>query len=201
MLVGTGDIRTWLALASNDTGPNQKLENLSNAVQDFIENQCNRKFEAVLYKTHPYHCYFDGTGQAFIYLPQYPIWYVNEVAIDADRNFAAGATIATDDIIVYPQEGKIVSEAGYFTRGRRNVRVEYYAGYGTGSYPVPFDLKQVIIEMSVQAVKEGITAVHTVVGTEETKFIQMLNKDSMWRKTIMSYKNMAVITGYGYDTS
>ena len=201
MLVGTGYMRTWLNLPSGDTGPNAKLEDLSKSIQAFIEQQCYRKFEAQLYNTQIDNCYYDGLGFRELFLRQYPIWRVDQVAVDGDRAFGSATVISTDgaDIIVYGEEGRVYSEAGYFTRGNQNVRVKYYAGYSTtalvGSYPLPADLRQVIVEMVVQSMKEGITAVHTVMGAEETKFIQMLSGNSMWSKTIMSYKNMGVVVG------
>lgn len=212
MLVGTGTLRTWLALPDEDKGPNAKLYDLSNSIQQFVENQCSREFEAKLYKTDPRYCYFDGTGQPYIFLPQYPVWYVSEARVDADRDFTAGWNIGTNDLILYEEEGRLVSEVGYFTRGRRNVRLEYYAGYGTGThwdhdgagtigFAIPYDLQQLIVEMVAQAFKEGITAVHTIEGgPEETKFTQMLSGSSAWRKTINNYKNLGAITAYGYDT-
>jgi hypothetical protein len=208
-LIGTGDVRLWLNIAEEDKEPNTKISNLIDAVQKFVEKQCDREFEAKLYKTDPLYCYFDGTGNSFIFLPQYPVWYVNEVRVDADRNFSTGYDIGTSDIILYEKEGKIVSEAGYFTKGRRNVRVEYYAGYGSGShmshegwgvvqFPVPNDLKQVLIEMVGQTIREGITTVHTV-GVIEKKFSNMLEENSFWRNTINVYKNYASNFGQSYD--
>lgn len=215
MLVGTDAIRAWIGLKDPDDGPNQKIADLSGAIQKFIENQCGRNFEAKLYKTDPANCYFDGTGQAFIFVPNFPIWYVNEVSVDGNRDFGAGTLVATNDIFIYEEMGKIVSEGGFFYRGRRNVRLEYYAGYGTGThvshdgqgtvgFGVPLDLQQTIVEMVTLAFKEGITAVHTVEGREdlvEPRIIQMLGKNSVWRKTINAYKDLAQVVGYGFDTS
>lgn len=209
-LVGTGDVRTWLSLEDEDKDANAKISATVNAIEGFIERQCNRKFEAKLYKTDMNDCYFDGAGLPFILLPQFPVWYVNEANVDADRAFGAATQIATDDLILYEKEGKVVSEAGRFSRGRKNVYIEYYAGYaagthvshdgfGTVGYAAPNDLKQVIIEMTTETMKEGITAVHTVAGERgEIKMMQMLNGNSMWRNTINSYKNYAAMANYGY---
>ena len=210
MLVSTSAIRSWLGLASADTGPNDKLKDLSNAVQEFVETTCSRKFEAKLYKTDPANCYFDGTGQYIMLLPQFPVWYVNEVNVDADRDFGSATQIATDDIILYEARGQIVSQGGVLSKNKRNVYVEYYAGYAAGThnshdglgtigFAVPNDLKQVIVEMVAQSFREGITAVHTVDGEDGgMKFVQMLNNNSMWHKTINSYKKMDVSAEYGF---
>jgi hypothetical protein len=103
--------------------------------------------------------------------------------------------IASADLVVYWEQGKIYSEAGYFTKGHRNIKINYIAGYGpaaSSSYPVPYDLKQVIIEMAVQSFKEGITGVHTVQGIEETKMIQMLSANTVWKNTLNAYKKYSV---------
>lgn len=210
-LVGTGDVRVWLDLPDEDKEPNAKISSLIDAIEDFTESYCHRKFEAQLYKTNYDYCYLDGTGSSVMHLPVYPVWYVNEVAVDADRDFGNGTLVATDDIVLYEQEGKIKSDAGYFLKGRRNVRVEYYAGYAAGThwsqdgggivqYPVPVDLKQTIIEMAAQSFKDGITAIHTVATQDEVRFIKLLGSNSVWRRTLNKYKDAAVVVGYGYDT-
>lgn len=197
-LISTADIRTWMALPDEDKGPNAKLDAAAKAIEDFVDSFTNRKLEAARYNSDPQFTYLDGTGQAYIYLPQYPVSHVDSVKVDADRVWGAGTEIGTDDIFFY-SSGKVVSEGGYFTRGRRNVKVDYIAGYapvvgGThntavSTYPIPYDLKQVMIEMSVATMKEGITAVHTVQGGEfGPKFIQMLTGNSFWLNTLNKYK-------------
>ena len=117
--------------------------------------------------------------------------------------------VATDDVVLYETEGKVAAVQGdYFMKGRRNIRLEYYAGYGAGthashdglgyvSFPVPYDLKQVIIEMVVQANKEGISGVHSISGDQgDTHMMQMLSGKSMWRQTINLYKNYARLPSY-----
>jgi hypothetical protein len=208
-LIGTAEVRQWLGLAEGDKEPNDKIATLIDAVEDYVEGACNRKFEAQLYKTDVNYCYLDGTGMAFLYLPQYPVWYVNEVIIDADRNFPVGYLIGTDDIILYEQEGRIVSEAGYFTKGKKNVRVEFYAGFASGShtshfgeglvqFPVPTDLKQTVVEMVSQLIKDGVTTLHSPQQDNRRSFEQMVSSNSFWKGTINSYKNFSAVANYGY---
>ncbi len=204
MLISTDDLRTWLGLKDGDYTANAKLLALAQAIQDFVETVTNRKLEAKRYYTDPMYCYLDGNGLPYIYLPQYPISHVNEVKIDADRVFGSGTEIGTNDIFFYPS-GKVVSEGGYFNRGRRNVRIDYNAGYapiigGThnaavSTYPIPYDLKQVMVEMVTQSFKEGITAVHTVQGQEFSRFVQLLSGNSMWAKTLSTYTKYDVGLG------
>ena len=202
-LISTADLRTFMGIEEGDKKPNAKLSSIAKAIEDFVDSFTNRKLEAQVYRTDPQFCYLDGNGKPYIYAPQYPISYIAEVAVDADRVFGSSTVIASADLFWYPS-GKIVSEAGYFTHGRRNVRLDYIAGFapvvgGThdsavSTYPLPYDLKQTMIEMCVQSFKEGITAVHTVnAGPEgEPKFIQMLTKNSFWANTLNKYKNFDV---------
>ena len=197
-LISTADIRVWLGLAEGDKTPNEKLASISKAVEDFVDSYTNRQLEAKVYRTDPSFSYLDGNGRPWILAPQYPISYITEIAIDSDRAFGSGTLLASADFFWYPS-GKIVSEGGYFTRGRRNVRLDYVAGYapvvgGThnaavSTYPIPYDLKQTMIEMIVESYKEGITAIHSVQGKEgETKMINMLSKNSFWKTTLNKYK-------------
>lgn len=198
-LISTADLRTWLGIEEGDKGPNAKLDSISRAIEDFVDSFTNRKLEASRYNTNPDFTYLDGTGLPYIYTPQYPISYVYGVYVDSDRVFGSGTEIATADIYWY-SSGKVVSEGGYFTRGHRNVKIDYIAGYapvvgGThnsalSTYPVPEDLKQVMLEMTVETFKEGITAVHTIAPAGEApgRFIQMLSSNSFWRNVLNKYK-------------
>ena len=200
-LISTSDLRIWLSIEEGDKGPNTKLDSVSKAVEDFVDSYCMRPLEARTYFNHFDYSIMDGQGTSWIYLPIFPVSYVSSVYVDNDRDFASSALIASDDIFFY-SNGKVVSEGGYFTRGRRNVRIDYTAGYapvvgGThnsaiSTYPIPLDLKQVLIEMAVDVYKEGATAIHTVESqTGEIKMIQMLSKNSFWRNVLNKYKDFS----------
>jgi hypothetical protein len=198
-LISTADLRTWLSIEEGDKKPNAKLDALSRAIEDFVDSFTNRKLEAARYNSDPQFTYLDGTGYEHIYLPQYPVSYVYGAYVDADRLFGSGTEIATADLYWYPS-GKLVSEGGAFSLGHRNIKIDYIAGYapvvgGTNNasvstYPIPQDLKQVMIEMVVESFKEGITAVHSVVGENiaEPRFIQMLTRNSFWSNVLNKYK-------------
>lgn len=202
MLIGTGDVRIWMGLPDGDKGPNAKILTLCQAIQTFVERYTQRKLEAQRFTTHPDYCYLDGTGQPWIYLPVYPIWNIYECAIDGDRDFGSGTLVATDDIFFYP-DGKVISdEAGYFTRGRRNVRFDYYAGYSgttTDSYPLPADLKQTMIEMIAESYKVGLTAIHQVQMPQgEVAFLKLLSNNTFWKECLGRYTRIGCLD-YSYD--
>jgi len=200
-LISTYDVRVWMGIKEGDETPNAKIDLLIDAIQDFCDGYTNRKLEAKRYLTDPNFSYLDGMGKPFIYLPQYPVSYVSSAHIDTDREFGSGTLLASDDMYWYPGTGKLMSEAGYFSSGRRNVLVDYTAGYapivgGThnaavSTYPIPQDLRQVMIEMAVMSFKEGMTAVHTVITQEQIRTQNMLSGGSFWRKILDKYKAIA----------
>ena len=199
-LIGTGNVRTWLTLAEGDNTPNAKIASLITAVQKFVDNYVGYPIEANTYTSNPEFCILDGTGESFIYLPIYPVSSISDVRIDSEREFGSGTEInVTDDIFFY-KNGKVVSEDGYFLRGRQNVRIDYKAGYApvTGgthdnavsSYPIGEDMKQTMLEMVTKSFKEGATLIHTAETEGEGRTIQqMLATNSFWRKTLNVYKD------------
>src|SRR3990167_5194382 len=219
-LISTGDVIVWLGMQSSDRAIFPKLEAVSLAIQDFADSFTNRKLEAKRYLTDPYYSYLDGNNERYIYVPQYPVSYVSSVNIDNDRVFGSGTLVASADLFWYPG-GKIVVDGDYFasersfggrllTRGRRNVLIDYTAGYapvvnGThdnavSTYPIPYDLRQVMLEMTAQTVKEGITALHSAVSAQgDVKFIQMLSGNSFWSNVLTKYKAFSKVLGLGRE--
>ena len=101
-LVSTADLRTWLSIEAGDKDPNAKLASVSSAIEDFVDSFTNRKLEAARYNTDPQFSYLDGTGEDWIYTPQYPISYVHGAYVDADRVFGSATAIASADLVWYP---------------------------------------------------------------------------------------------------
>lgn len=207
-LISTYDLRLWMALEEGDKAPNAKLSLIAQAVEDFVDSYTNRKLEAQRYLTDANFCYYDGMGKPYIYLKQYPVSYVSSVNQDVNRDFGSATLFASGDYYWTPAGKVRLDSDSYwnycgsgFAKGRRNILVDFTAGYapqalgGTynasvSSYPIPSDLKQIMIEMCVESFKEGMTAVHSVAGPNvtEPKFIQMLRGNSFWSLTLNKYK-------------
>ena len=208
-LISTYDIRLWMGAEDGDKKINPKLGAIAQAIQAFVETTTNRKLEAKHYQNDPYFSYLDGRGKRFFYLPQYPVSYLSEVNVDPNRTWGSGTIVNSNDYFWYPT-GKVEANAvyfypnsnnGYFFIGKRIIKVDYIAGYapvvgGTydstvSSYPFPADLKQVMVEMCVESIKEGMTGIHTVQGGGQTPdhFTKMLSANSFWMNTIVSYKS------------
>lgn len=199
MLIGTDHPRKWLKLAATDTVPNDNFEALINAAQSFIDDYTGRQLEAEHYESDPQFSFYDGNGENWIYVKQFPLSSVENVWVDGDRVFGDGQLIASDDIF-FDVNGKIYSEGGKFTKGKRNVKIDYKAGYnpvpilgGTANpitnstYAIPYDLQQTMTEMVVQAYKEGLTSVHTLVTEDRASFRQLFTQNSVWKITLDRY--------------
>ena len=205
-LISTSDIRTWMGVEEGDKTVNPKLEAAALAVQAFCDSFTNRILEATTYLEDQRFSYIDGTGGRGLLLPQYPVSHVSSVHVDNDRVFDSSALISTADFYFYPS-GKLLTEGNYFNRGRRNVLVHYTAGYapvvgGTHSeavstYPIPLDLKQVMTEMTVSVIREGMSSLHGIQSDGKNKGA-LLPEKSFWRTTLNKYKAYSNLQG-GYD--
>lgn len=197
-LIGTSDVRSWLSIPDGEKAPNDKLLALCSAVQAFVESYTQRKLEAGRFATDPNYSYVDGTGRDWIYLPVYPIWDIYSVDVGSNKNFDTSTSIAISDIW-FNSQGKVFTEGNYFSRGRENIRFDYYAGYGAGSYPLPADLKQVMVEMVVDSYKTGLTALHQVqLPQGEITFMKLLSSNTFWKETLGRYKKIGCLD-FGYD--
>ena len=204
-LVSTGDVRTWLNLAADDIDSNDKIASIAKAVQKFCDTYTGRILEVAMYENDLQYSRLDGHGDAWLYLPLYPVSHLSGLYMDSDREFGASTLISTADYYCQPDGKVFLDNAGIFVTGRQNIRADFRAGYApvvgnthnsaVGSYPVPADLKQVMVEMTVESMKEGITAIHTVESGESTKLLQMLSGNSFWKRTLDGYKNFAVGLG------
>lgn len=195
-LISTGDIRTWMGIEEGDKKPNPKFEAIIPAVQGFCDSYLNRRLEAETYFQDQRFSYLDGNNERTIFLPQYPVSYVSSVHVDTDRVFDDSTKIAEADFYFYPS-GKLITEGSHFVQARRNVLVHYTAGYApivggshnsaVSTYPIPADLKQVMVEMCVDSIKEGMTALHSVVG-DKAPPTSMIDKNGFWRETLLKYR-------------
>jgi hypothetical protein len=135
-------------------------------------------------------------GEFYFYTRQFPVSWIGTVWNDGDRLWSVGSIIDSADLVIDWESGKIISEEGKFLKGKKNILIDYIAGYGTSadgsyasSYPLPADLKQVMIEMVVDGFKSGIVGLHREVGEAgETQFIKMFNQNGFWKMTLDKYK-------------
>lgn len=113
-----------------DTGDDERIITLINLITGRIEYWCGRKFKSATYTAEKY----DGNGDNYLFLKQYPIISVTEILRD---DVAIGETAYK----IYKEEGYILKET-FWTHGYQNLKVTYDAGFTT----IPPALAEIAIE-------------------------------------------------------
>lgn len=96
-----------------------------------IERYCYRVFAAASYTE-----YYNGNNNQRLCLRQYPVNSITSIHDDTDREFAAVDLIATTDYTFDTNSGIVYFDGVTLTKGLRNIKVVYNAGYST----IPEDL-------------------------------------------------------------
>jgi hypothetical protein len=108
-------------------------QNLVNRASRQIESYTKRKLRAREYTE-----YYDGSGSSGeLFLNQYPIISTTstiELYDDIDRGFGSSYKFASDDFVIYSDEGfiELLSDSSLgntFQNGTQNIKVVYTAGY------------------------------------------------------------------------
>jgi len=129
---------------------NNLIDNIINRATDIIESYCgNRRFMSTAYTNEEY----DGTGTCYINSRNYPITHLTAY----EKNYGSVGTTDWNtlqaDYIRYLDEGQGPGQFYYqmgFSRGVRNYRFTYVAGYAT----IPNDLEEACIELCVYIYKD-----------------------------------------------
>ena len=89
--------------------------------------------------------YYSGDGTNSLLVNNYPITAITHIYNDLARVYGAGTEITLTDLVFLPQDlaYKIVYDGGVFTKGIKNLKVEYTAGYAT----IPWDLQEAALEL------------------------------------------------------
>jgi len=89
--------------------------------------------------------YYSGDGSNVLFTNQYPITTITAVYDDLDRAYGSDTEIDSGDLVYMPETlaYKIIYDGGTFTKGIKNLKVEYTAGYST----IPYDLHQACVEI------------------------------------------------------
>lgn len=144
----------------DDENSDSVISDLISRVSKEIEVYCNRNF-----KKDTRIDYFNGDGQSSIQLKDYPIIEITSIHDDYDRAYGSDTLIDSDDYTFDPDQGIIYFEAP-LTKGLRNVKVTYVAGYAT----VPQDLELAAILDVIAAFNETKTLVIIQEGQESSSF-------------------------------
>lgn len=129
-LATLGRIKTELDIADNDVNTRRDawIERTIEQVTRDFESSIGRGIVARDYRQD-----LDGSGRSTLFVPQYPVLAIQTLIIDIERKFDRSIDIvpATSRAIDPLMDGAIQvhNQWGIFSKGNRNVRLFYHAGY------------------------------------------------------------------------
>lgn len=166
-LTSLANVKEFLRIT--DTNDDTFLTNLISRVEKEVKEYCQRDFEAADYME-----YYDGDGTDTLLVDNYPINSVSELYDDPDREFGTDTLIDSSDYIIYSEEGKIVLDGSTFSKGNKNIKIVYNAGYTT----IPADLEQAVIKLVAAEYLEGQGSVNAVEGEGQQTRPQRLREQA-----------------------
>lgn len=115
---------------------NLLLETLINAVTDFMEDYCKRRFLETAYASELY----DGDGTEMLFLKNYPIVAIATIYwtyVDVTDEL-----IDADEYKIYNLGGYVYREGGWIA-GHQNIKITYTAGYDFATDGIPSELQDI----------------------------------------------------------
>jgi len=139
-LIDLEDAKTAIGIDLGDRTQDNKLHQLINGASWAANSITKRKLKS---RTLTEHYSGDGTNELFT--NQYPITTLTSVHDDLARAYGSDTLVDSDDLAIMPNDlaYKIVYDGGAFSKGIKNLKVVYIAGYIT----IPWDLAQAVIEI------------------------------------------------------
>lgn len=164
-------VKAWFSPPLTSTADDALLMRLIQAESGFIRAWLGRNPSPATYSRT-----LDGTGNAVLPLPHYPVTDVAAVAVD-------GAPIPAQPVgqpLAYGyayDDTNLVLTGGVFPKGRRRVTVIWTAGYD----PLPAILQQACVELVALRYRERdrVGLVSKAHGGETTSYLQKEMPDSL----------------------
>jgi hypothetical protein len=122
-LTTLANVKEALGITTDNTDKDDFIKSIINAVTEFIEGWCRRRFLSTTYTDELY----DGDDSYTLFLQHYPIISVTTLHIN-DVLQTARTTTLGPGYVVYLNEGKIEHDMA-FSSGRQNVKITYVAGW------------------------------------------------------------------------
>jgi len=165
-------VKEYLGLTG--TGEDLLLNRLIDWATDFIHSHCGRIFPQGGYDE-----YIDGDGTETLLSHQFPTLSVSSLEVD-------GAVKDSASFVLYAPLGLLRLKSGVFPRGKKNVRLQYTAGYAT----IPKDIEQACIELVALKYYDRGSARLGVASKEGTSFVSQLPQEI--RQVLELYKRYGV---------
>jgi uncharacterized phiE125 gp8 family phage protein len=179
-LVELDSLKGYVKVPLAETSLDELLRDFINEASSLIENYCNRKFRQLTYTQ-----YLNGARTTELLLGQWPVSAINNLYIDNLRVFGADTLIDPAEYTIgvdEKDEGILVElYEQVFPQGRKNVKIEYVAGYNAFS-DVPADLqlacKRTAAYYFEQQQNEDFTETNKSKGDENVTLIDGLPKSA-----------------------
>lgn len=155
------------------------LGSLLERATSFIENQCNRIFEATSLEET-----YDGDGTDTLHLRNYPVSSISKIE---NYNDGSWGKVDSSDYRLDSTSGRVLKKSGLWSDGFNNYKVNYTAGFD----PVPESLKDLVLEVAASMwYKEGGNprVVSEKIGSYQTEYIEaalpseIRDRISYWEK-------------------
>jgi uncharacterized phiE125 gp8 family phage protein len=138
------EVKSFLGITG--TTYDSTISRLVTAASDAVERFCRRRFARSEYSE-----FYDGRGADRIVLLQRPVVSVENVWDDPSGEYFDDELLETEEYEVDSERGIIVLRQGRFFDGKRNVKVEYTAGYSS----IPEDIAQAAALLAAAWFREG----------------------------------------------
>jgi hypothetical protein len=142
-----GELKTYIeGSTTGSTVYDEQYNQIINGVSAFINMHCDRvmKFTAYTSGIEPD---YDGNGTAYMYLRNIPVSTTGIVVYVADdnRQFTTDTIVASSDVAIKSDDGRVSLYSEVFKSGHQNVRVIYSAGYSSDL--MPWDVRRAALEL------------------------------------------------------
>lgn len=152
-LTTRASVKELLGIQSAITAYDAVIDTLVAAVDGLVEDYCDRHFADTTYTE-----YHDGVhNQRQILVRNYPIISVTSIHDDAAREYGSATLISSDDYTFETGDDAdgIVYLDLSLSRGQRNIKVVYRAGYASGSIPKPLSRAADLLCASIYNRRKG----------------------------------------------
>lgn len=134
-IITLSDVYEFLSVAGSDD--DTLIQNLIDRKTNEFENHC----QLDSFYIDDYVEYYDGDCTPYLFVKNFPINSITEIASDADWVWGSDTVITSSDYRVV-EKNHIVYKESYFNEGLQNIKASYNAGYSI----IPLDIQEALIE-------------------------------------------------------
>lgn len=178
-LTTLASLKTYMGLSDTNVARDAAFSALIIQCSAQIENLCQRSFGLADYSE-----FYDGTGTSTLILRQFPVAEITLLKIGPLEVSPAPDSVA----IGYRFFGEeVILNTSRFLRGRRNIQIEYSAGYST----IPADLELVVNKVIANTYKgkEWLGYMSKSLAGETVTFKDELDKPSQ-SQVLQNYRRV-----------